>query len=91
MNDGDCIKARICSLIDNFPAGSVIWHRANEARGVVQGWEVDVGGSATLIVDYGSNNSSKEYPSCVSSSPMVRDEDNEGWKNGDQEGGTAER
>lgn len=41
------------SLVENFPAGTLLFHRCTGDRGVVVGWIQRAGGEAMIMIDHG--------------------------------------
>lgn len=49
------------SIKERFPAWSTVWHRANNMKGIVQGWMENCDGSESVQVCWGGEVST-EYP-----------------------------
>jgi hypothetical protein len=71
----------IAALVNDWPAGAMVWHRANGKRGLVIGWEIRHAGNTFVIVDYAAGPMA-EYPMCLSREPVAEGGDGEHWKTG---------
>ena len=76
----ELILRRLKLIIDEYPAGSIVYHRANGARGVIVEWCVDGTGCVLICVDYGRGSWEKELPTSLSAERISPDSDGESWK-----------
>lgn len=70
----------ITNIILSYPPGKEVWHKANECKGIVQGYNMDDNGSVYIIIDYGHNISSQDMIVSLSDTPIGTPEDGEEWK-----------
>jgi hypothetical protein len=73
-------KQAILAVMDEWPIGSIVWHKANGARGVIQHYQVSKS-EICLGVDYGSSHDGyrNEYPDVLSAT-KVNLGDGDEWK-----------
>jgi hypothetical protein len=73
-------REAITAMMDEWPIGAIVWHKANGARGVIQHHHVSSEG-VLIGVDYGSDTSGyrNEYPICLSAT-KVSTQDGDEWK-----------
>ena len=70
----------INKLKEEYPAGSMVYHKASGAAGVVIGWGIRAQGDLILIVDTGVDGWQIEDPTTMSATKQR--EDGEDWKDG---------
>jgi hypothetical protein len=69
-------------LINEWPCGVVVWHRASGRRGVIAGYRIYSDCSVNLMVDYGDGNYSSDMPTSLSSTKVSDGTDGDEWKDG---------
>ena len=73
--------ARLGALMEEWPAGQVVFHRADGRRGVVSDWILCGQGNVMLMVDYGASGMEPEEPgSFQATTPGTEDGDE--WRDG---------
>lgn len=82
MNKDKLLK-EVSRMMDEYPPGVRVWHKACGRRGVVAGWNLFADGTVGIRVDYGSGGYSNEMVSSLSATkPPAGDGDGDGeaWK-----------
>lgn len=84
MTTEEIIK-RLRPIVDEWPLGNLVWHRAHGKRGVIVGYAVSADGGPLLRVDYGDNGFPAELPICMSGTKVNDGTDGDEWKDGGKE------
>lgn len=71
---------RIRPIIDEWPMGTLVWHRASGTRGVVVEYLIDANGGVNLGIDYGKGAWDKETPASLSGTRILPDVEGDEWK-----------
>lgn len=71
--------ARLRALMEEWPCGSVVYHRADGKRGVIGGHVVHDQGDVGLRVDYGADSWSTETASHVTTT-RPGDDSGDDWR-----------
>lgn len=59
------LLTEVSKMIEEYPGGAVVWHKACGRRGVVCGWSMHTDMSVSVRVDYGSGGYSNELEHLV--------------------------
>lgn len=76
------IMKALAPVVSEWPTGSIVWHRADHRRGVVQGYSIVAGGEVALRIDYGGSGWSNEKTNAMQANRPADNEDGEQWKKG---------
>lgn len=76
------ITKRLGPVIDEWPAGAKVWHRADRRCGVLMGYSILIDGEVYFRVDYGGGGWANEKPASLTATRPADDEDGEQWKEG---------
>ena len=78
----DELLKRLRPVMDEWPTGSQVWHRASGERGIIVEYAVDAIGCVMIVVDYGKGPWDKEIPCCLSATKISDGTDGDEWKDG---------
>lgn len=84
MSTDELLK-RLRPIIDEWPVGTLVWHRASGNRGVIVEYTIDGTGCVMLLVDYNKGSWEKEMPYCLSGSKINDGTDGDEWKDDGKE------
>lgn len=75
------ILCRLEKLMQEYPPGAVVWHRACGKRGVIVEYTVAADGSIMIVVSFGANtNWEKCLPHELSATKVSDGTDGDEWK-----------
>lgn len=78
-------------VLERWPAGMIVWHRADGKRGVVVEHSINGQGGVGVVVAFDPHSGERQCQTLELSAVRVGgEEDGEEWKNTDEHGGTAE-
>ena len=75
------LTKRLSPLVDEWPLGIRVWHRADGRCGVLMGYFILIDGEVGFRVDYGGAGWSSEKPTSLQATKPA-DEDGDEWKEG---------
>jgi hypothetical protein len=71
------------AVMEEWPAGSLVWHRANGKRCVIVEYNIDAAGAVMLTVSFAAaENWDKCLPCCLSGRPVSPGGEGDEWKEG---------
>ena len=88
MSTDELLK-RLRPIVDEWPVGTVVWHRASGHRGIIVEYAIDGVGCVMILVDYGKGPWEKEMPCVLSGSKVSDGTDGDEWKDGTGKEGTG--
>lgn len=86
MSTDELLK-RLRAVMQEWPAGSIAWHRACGRRGVIAGHVILGNGDVTLRMDYGNGGWGCEVPASMSGTKISDGTDGDEWKDGKEGAG----
>lgn len=91
MTAEDLIR-KLKPILERWPAGMIVWHRAGGQRGVIVGHGLNGHGFVCIIVSFDPNAGERQCQSCELSGVKISDgTEGDEWKDPEEHGGTAER
>lgn len=91
MHATDLIR-KLLPILERWPAGMLVWHRADGQRGVIVEHSVNGQGCVGIVVAFDPNSGERQCQPCEISAVKLGDcTDGEEWKDAEEHGGTAEK
>ena len=89
MSTDDLIR-KLKPVMERWPCGMLVWHRADARRGIITEHSISGQGSVGICVSFDPMGSDRQCQAAELSAVKLNLDDDEAWKDGDQQGGTAE-
>lgn len=79
------LSRRVKAVIEEFPPGLTVWHRANAKRGVIVEYAVDATGCVMVVIDTGEAAWDKCVPCVLTLNKPSDGTDGDEWREGTEE------
>lgn len=91
MHATDLIR-KLLPILERWPAGMIVWHRADGQRGVIVEHIINGQGCVGIVVAFGSSGGDVECQPHEPSAVKLSDgTDGDEWRDAEEHGGTAEK
>lgn len=74
------------AILQRWPAGAFVWHRANGRRGIVEGWKICADGAILISVSWGDT-CGLHFFFELSARPVPEGSEGEEWRLAEPESG----
>lgn len=76
------LSRRVKAVIEEFPPGLIVWHKASAKRGVIVEYAVDATGCVMVVIDTGDASWDKCVPCVLTLHKPGDGTDGDEWKEG---------
>ena len=88
----DELIRKLKPILERWPAGMIVWHRADGQRGVIVEHIINGQGCVGIVVAFGSISGGRQCLTCELSAVKLSDgTDGDEWRDAEEHGGTAEK